>query len=205
MDMIELIHINTRTPRGYLIKFRWFFYMKKIIFTLCLTMMPCVSIAEAFAEFGFEGGGETLGGTSDEDLNTAGGFKFALGLQRYIGGFDDVGNSLSVGYLFDTIDASNGTAKIDTMVVDFIYFHLFGPHRIDTGVSYHLNPRYLEDLDGFARIKINFDDSPGFAIRYSYTLTEGSQAGMRYTSMDYEANGENFDADSFGLFISKGI
>jgi len=166
-------------------------------------MMPSISTAEIYAEFGFEGGGETLGSTSDEDLNTAGGFKFALGFQRYIGGFEDVGILLSLGYLFNTIDASNGTAETDAMVLDFIYFRLFGPHRIGTGGSYHLNPSYKDDLDGFARTNINFDDSLGFVVRYSYTITEGFQAGVRYTIMDYEANGENFDADSFGFFISS--
>ena len=177
--------------------------MKQIVAALCLIMLPCLSMAEIYAEFGFEGGGETLGSTSDEDLNTAGGFKFAIGVQRYIGGFEDVGLLFSVGYLFDEIDASNGTAETDATVFEFIYFRIFGPHRIGTGGSYHLNPQYEEDLDGFARTKIKFDDSLGLLVRYSYTITEGLQAGVPYTIMDYETNGESLDADSFGLFISS--
>ena len=166
-------------------------------------MMPCISTAEIYAELSVESGGETLASTSAEDLNTAGGIKIALGFQRYIGGFDDVGILLSLGYLFNTIEASNGTIETDAMVLEFIYFRLFGPHRIGTGGSYHLNPGYEEDLDGFARRKINFDDSLGFVVRYSYTFTGGYQAGVRYTLIDYQANGENLDADSVGLFIAS--
>ncbi len=177
--------------------------MKQTIVALCLILMPCASMAEVYAEFGLEGGGETLGSTFDQDLNTAGGLKLALGIQQYIGGFEDVGLVFSLGYLFDVIDASNGTAETDAMVFEFIYFRLFGPHRIGAGVSYHSNPRYEDDLDGFARTKIDFDDSPGWLVRYSYTVSEGFQAGVRYTSMDYETNGESLDAGSFGIFVTS--
>ena len=177
--------------------------MKQAVAVLCLIMLPCISVAEIYAEIGFEGGGETLGSTSDEDLNIAGGFKFAIGMQRYIGGFEDVGLLFSVGYLFDEIDASNGTAEFDATVLEFVYFRNFGPHQIGTGGSYHLNPRYKEDLDGFPRLNIDFDDSLGFLLRYHYAFTEGFNAGVRYTIMDYEADGLSLDADSFGFFLSS--
>lgn len=175
--------------------------MKRIIVVLFLVIIPCNSIAEIYTEIGLEVGGDTLVSTSEEDLNIAGGVKLALGFQRYIGGFEDVGLLFSLGYLFDDIDASNGSAETDALVFEFIYFRLFGPHRVGTGGSYHINPRYKDNLDGI-RTKINFDDSLGFVAQYIYSIMEGYQLGFRYTIMDYETNGTKLDADSFGVFFS---
>ena len=176
--------------------------MKRNLAFLCLVIFPCIATAEVYAEFGFESGGETLGSTSEEDLNLAGGMRLALGIQSYIGGFDDVGLLFSVGYLYDEIEASNGTAQVDATVLEFIYFRNFGPHQIGTGGSYHINPRYKQNLDGFSRLNISFDDSLGFQLRYSYSFSEAFSAGARYTVMDYETDGSSLDADSLGIFLS---
>jgi len=178
-------------------------HLSKFLALMLLILVSGMSHAEVYFEVSIEAGGETLGSASNKDLNIAGGFKLAIGIQRYIGGFEDVGLLFSVGYLSDEIDASNGTAETDATVLEFIYFRKFGPHRIGTGGTYHLNPQYKENLDGFAKTKINFDDSTGLLVRYSYTITEGLQAGVRYTIMDYEANGESLDASSIGLFFSS--
>lgn len=158
--------------------------------------------AEIHAEIGFEIGGDTLASKSSEDLNAGGGFKFALGWQQFIGGFDDVGLIFSLGYLFDYLEASNGEAESAAFVLELIYFRDFGPHRIGVGGNYHLNPEYEDDIDGLAPLKADFDDATGVLIRYAYRFAEGAEIGLRYTVMDYEINGESIDAGGFGLFLS---
>ena len=158
--------------------------------------------AGLFLEAGFESGGDTLASSEDDDLNAGGGWKIAVGLQRIIGGFDDVGLMFSIGYLFNWIDASNGDGDIDAFVAELIYFRDFGPHRVGVGGSYHMNPQYEDDVDGFARTRIDFDDELGFVGRYGYVIDKSLEYGIRYTLIEYQADGDSFDADSLGLYFS---
>ncbi len=158
--------------------------------------------AEIYAEVGFESGGDTLASKSSEDLNAGGGFKFALGWQRFIGGFDDVGLIFSLGYLFDYLEASNGEADSEAFVFEIVYFRDVGPHRFGIGGSYHLNPEYGDDIDGIAPLKVDFDDATGVLARYAYRFGESAEFGLRYTVMDYEINGESIEAGGFGFFLS---
>ncbi len=174
--------------------------MKALIFLGFLSSSGQAS-AEIYAEFGFEGGGDTLASTSLEDLDAGGGFKFALGWQQFIGGFDDVGLTFSLGYLFDFIEASNGEAESDAFVLELVYFRDFGPHRVGVGGSYHLNPEYDDDIEGFAPAKIDFDDAQGLLVRYGYRIWDNVAIGVRYTVMDYEFTGDSVDAGGIGFFL----
>ncbi len=166
---------------------------------------PVVMPARAgvYMELGLDVGGDTLADTSLEDLSAGGGFKVAVGLQHYIGGFDDVGLIFSLGYLFDEIEADNGEAEIYALVAEFIYFREFGPHRLGIGGSYHMNPRYKQDIDGFAPITIDFDNALGLVGRYGYVLGQSVEFGIRYTLIDYEFDAASFDANSLGFYISS--
>ncbi len=174
----------------------------QVLIVLGLSGNSLPAAAEIYTEVGFELGGDTLARTSLEDLDAGGGFKFALGWQQFIGGFEDVGFIFSLGYLFDYVTASNGEAESDAFVLELVYFRDFGPHRIGIGGSYHLNPDYEDDIDGFAPLKINFDDATGVLARYSYRFAESVEIGVRYTVMDYEFNGQSIDAGGFGFFLS---
>jgi len=167
----------------------------------CLVFMP--ARAGIYLELGFDSGGDTLANTSLEDLRAGGGIKVAVGLQRYIGGFDDVGLIFSLGYLFDEIQADNGEAEIYALVAEFIYFREFGPHRLGIGASYHVNPRYKQDIDGFTPLDVDFDNALGLVGRYGYVVNKSVEFGFRYTLIDYEANATSLDANSAGFFISS--
>jgi len=158
--------------------------------------------AGLYLELDYEFGGDTLAGTDLEDLDAGSGYKIAVGLQRFIGGFDDVGLIFSLGYLFNWLEASNGDADTDAVVAEFLYFRDFGQQRLGVGGSYHMNPRYRDDLDGFSKTRIDFDNALGLVVRYSYVIDKSLEFGIRYTSMDYEADGVSIDADSLGLYIS---
>lgn len=179
--------------------------VNRAIAAFCLLTLPCLSLADtnAYNEFAFIGGGETMSSTSDEDLYVAGGLRFAFGVQQTIG--DSARNEMlyTLGYLWDEISASNGRAEFDVIVLDIAYQRRNGPHRFGYGASYHSNPEYVEKVDGFAPFRIDFDDALGFTTRYSYTFGDVFMVGGVITIMDYEADGESFDANSLGAYIAS--
>lgn len=178
--------------------------MIKLLLPVIL-LLSSNAYAELYFELAIEGGGETLvETTSVDEINAGSGIKFAAGVQNVISE-DGRTLSLSLGYLFDSIDARNGTADFDTLTFDAIYSIPSVNHRFGFGLSYHIGPTYKDDVDGFARFKADFDDALGFALQYGYALGSGFQLGARYTLMDYEINNVTVDADSFGIFLSNGF
>jgi hypothetical protein len=89
------------------------------------------------------------------------------------------------------------------MPLDLLGFYRTGNHRFGGGVTYHLNPEFEIDTD-FADGDIEFDNALGLVIEYDYFFSEGLSAGLRYTSIEYEASDfdEEIDGSYFGLIIS---
>jgi len=154
-------------------------------------------------ELGYDGGDGAIAKTPLDDLGAGGGFRVALGWQQYLGGFDDVGMIFSLGYLFNEIEASGGEEEFRALVAEGHYFREFGPYRLSIGGSYHINPRYTASIDGLAPIRIDFDDALGLVGRAAYVVDKTFEIGLRYTFIDYEANGDSFNADSLGFYVSS--
>ena len=179
--------------------------MAKFIVTVILLTLASTAQAELYYELGIEGGGDTLNSTtSGAGINAGAGAKIALGVQNKVGENGE-SLSLSLGYLFDELEASNGIAEINTLTFDAIYSIPIDSHRFGIGGSYHIGPTYKDDIDGFSNSKIAFDDALGLTLQYSYTFSIGFQIGARLTSIDYEASGLSVDASSFGIFLSNGF
>ena len=180
--------------------------MKHYITAVMLFLLPGLGHAELYFELALEGGGETLARSSDGlELNAGGGIKFAGGVINNFGENNHSRLSLALGYLSDSIDASNGEGDLDSFTFDAIYSRLFHLHRLGVGLSYHIGPEYSDSVDGFGSTRIEFDDALGIILQYGYALTPGFQLGARYTLMDYKANGLSIDADSFGVFLAFGM
>lgn len=183
--------------------------MKKSLIVLFLLSLPGTVQSEIYIEVAFEGGGETFVTATrgnddisiDENLNIGGGFKFAGGIHKFVGENDGGSVSLALGYLWDSIDADNGDADFSTITLDAIYNHRLNLHRLGIGASYHIGPEYQGDIDGSAKTNIDFDDSLGLILQYSYEFTPGLYLGLRHTEMDYEVRGILVDASSTGLFF----
>jgi hypothetical protein len=178
--------------------------MSKIVLPILLLLSFNLQ-AEIYFELDLEGGGDTLiGTTSGQDINVGGGVKFAAGVVNQVG---DNGESLSLslGYMFDNIDAINGTAEIDTLTFDAIYSIQRDRHRFGIGASYHMGPTYEDDIFGFSPLKFEFDDALGLILQYGYAAFPGFYIGARFTEMDYEVSGLSLDASSFGIFLSNGF
>jgi hypothetical protein len=179
--------------------------MTKYIVTAILLTLASTAQAELYLELNYDGGGDTLiSTTSGDDINAGGGINYVIGIQNKIG---EKGKSLSLamGYMIQSMKASNGTAEISTLTVDAIYSIPVNVHRFGIGASYHIGPTYKDDIAGFAPLKIDFDNALGLLLQYSYAYSPRFQIGARITEMDYEVNGLSLDASSFGIFLSNGF
>lgn len=114
----------------------------------------------------------------------------------------------TIGYKFDTANATNGTAEFTRMPIDVIASYRNKNHRIGGGFTYHMGPELSCDISGACSGNVEFSDAQGFIIQYAYefeTLT-GSilDIGARYTSVDYEIEGVSGEVDGSapGIFVS---
>ena len=179
--------------------------MTTIKYTLPLlaALMASPASAELYLEAAFESGGDDLRTTSSGDSVTAGGgIKGAIGIQNRIG--DTSSLRLALGYMFDSVDASNGTADISTLTLDAVFAHSIGPHTFGVGATMHMGPEYTED-SVFISTTVDFDDAVGLLLQYGYHFTPGMEVGVRYTDLTYEINSFKFDAASIGIYISNGF
>ena len=182
--------------------------MKKSVVTLVL--LSCLAIfpvqADFYAEMSLEGGGDDIiGTTSGETISAGGGLKFALGIQNPINDAGSASIRLVLGYLFDSIDAANGDAEIDTLTFDAMYIIHSAAHSFGLGATMHLSPEYSDNIAGFAPLKIEFDDAFGVVFQYGYHFIPGLEIGVRLSDLDYEAGNARIDAGSFGFYISNGF
>lgn len=179
----------------------------RIIYCMMLPMLMINSaLADLYLEFGFESGGDDLIGTNTgEDISAGGGVKFAVGVQNPTNEAATASIRLSVGYLFDSIDASNGDADFETLTFDALYMINSGTHSFGIGGTLHLSPEYSDDVDGFRSEKIEFDDAYGILLQYGYNITPSIELGVKVSVLEYQAGPITMDANSFGVYISNGF
>lgn len=190
-------------------------YQSSKLFATILTILLALSSgpvkAGFYFELGAEDGGDTLASASgsndywgdyERDLDIGGGGKLAIGIHNILGENKDRSLSFALGYLSDSIDASNGDADYDTVTFDAIYGFHFEAHRFGLGASYHIGPEFKGKFDDQPRITAEFDDALGLVMQYSYAISPVFHVGLRYTEMDYEINNVELDASSFGIFMA---
>lgn len=179
---------------------------KLLIIALSLAVILTPARADLYFELALEGGGDDLAGTNTgEDISAGGGIKFAIGIQNPINEDATAAIRLSVGYLFDSIDAANGDADLDTITFDALYIINSGVHSFGVGGTMHMSPEYSDDVDGFRPLKIEFDDAIGVLLQYGYQVTPAMELGFRFTDIEYEDSPITVDASSFGIFLSNGF
>ena len=188
-----------------------------VIVAMCFGLAEAVE-ADAYFELSVEEGGETYASASgsasylgseftrESDVNLGGGLKLAFGAEGFIGETDseDSARSLSfaVGFIRRRLDASNGDASFDVVTLDAIHNWLYRKHHVGVGASWHINPKFESEIDGFAPVRIKFDDAPGLILQYRYQLYPGFHLGLRFTEMEYEDGAVSDDASSIGLFFA---
>lgn len=113
----------------------------------------------------------------------------------------------TLGYKFDKVNASNGSAEFTRLPLDFIASYKRGEHRFGGGITYHLNPELTCDITSVCSGTAAFSDALGFIAQYAYSFQLGGEkaidAGVRLTAISYEVNngGDNISGNSFGAFV----
>ena len=182
--------------------------MKKLVLIISLFSALVLPPAQAdlYAELGFEGGGDEIIGTNTGDeISAGGGIKLSLGIQNPVSANNMASIRLSVGYLFDSIDAANGDADFETLTFDAMYITNYGRHSLGVGATVHMSPEYKDDIVGFAPLNLEFDDAVGVVLQYGYHLQPGFEIGARVSSIDYEVGATSIDGGSVGIYLSNGF
>ena len=185
-------------------------------------VLPATSQAVVFdgiVKLGFDFGGDTLvsatlisgSNTSTEKLKAneglvlAGGVSISNEARNF---FMDV----TIGWKSEEISASNQEFKFSRYPLDVLAFYglPLGSQgkfnlRFGGGVTYHINPKFSAS-GTLANGTVNFDDAVGFVGQIDTVIRFGRSgpalnAGLRYTSVDYEANGATVTGNGAGLFV----
>ena len=179
-------------------------YRSLFLVSACL-MAVSPAQADLYLELAIDGGGDELAGTTTGDrINAGGGVKLAIGAQNKLG---DGSTALrfSAGYLFDTLDAIDGSADSSAITLDGMYLMNSGAHTFGVGATMHMSPEYNQTGGGYSNVNLEFDDAVGLVLEYQYTFSSSLGLGARYTNLTYKTGNLELDASSFGLFISTGF
>ncbi len=172
---------------------------------VCALLVSIPAQADPYLELGIDSGGDELAATTVGDsISAGGGVKLLIGS---INTLEDGSTALrfDAGYLFDSLDAVDGSADSSAILLEGVYLINSGPHTFGIGVSAHLSPEYKQRGGGYPDLDIKFDDTAGLLLEYGYQLSPGFTLGVRYTDLTYKANNIELDASSVGLFISSGF
>ena len=111
---------------------------------------------------------------------------------------------LTIGYLGDGVAGDNGDADFTRWPIELLAFVNTGRVRLGAGATAHMNPRYDVDIDELPDETIDFHNAIGFIVQVDYIIWRGLSAGVRFTGIEYEAEGssDKVDGDSVGVIAS---
>ncbi|RAH34587.1 hypothetical protein DOT35_08585 [Vibrio vulnificus] len=114
----------------------------------------------------------------------------------------------TLGYKFDTIDASNGDISFSRVPVEFTVFKSLSNHKLGAGFTYHTAVSYECNVSGICSGEVEFDDAAGLVVQYEYAFAPGAlgqiAVGAKYTNIEYEVSstGETFDGSGFDIHLT---
>ena len=183
--------------------------MKKILSYIVLifplTVSASISDLNLVYSIGLTAGGETLAERSDGvELESGGMYYLAMGVVLKISSdFQLQGN---IGYHFDDLEASNGSADFSRTFAELIpYYMLSQKIRIGVGMVNTFEPEY-SDPGG----EVGFENALGMISEVNWQHSRGSWWGVRYVNMDYTvsnvdgfsvSNGAAIDGSYLGLMF----
>ena len=141
------------------------------------------------------GGGLTFGGDDwldveyvdghSDDLTAGGLLDLKVGF-RYQQEDSPLVFQSTIGYHFDSVEATNGDADFTRYPLDILAFYANGKHLFGGGITHHMNPKLDIDMsalgfDGSAKL----DDETGFVLEYNYKVNERFSAAVRYVDISY--------------------
>lgn len=94
----------------------------------------------------------------------------------------------TLGYHFDSVEATNGDASFSRFPLDFLAFYNAEKHRIGAGGTYHFATEFDVDLPGL-KGKADMKDTLGLVLEYGYKFQDNLIVGLRYVDIDYKVDG----------------
>jgi len=172
-----------------------------------LAITATSSQANGIFRIAIEGGGDEIASGvfasgEQEDLKAGGLVQFELGAQ--IGLITENPTEFSLGYKFDSIDASNGDIRFNRVTFNAMQYMRTGEHiRVGAGITYHLNPTLEFDAFGIDD-SFESDNALGFMLGVDYSNSTEANIGFRATFIDYEGGDflEKASGNSVGLYVT---
>lgn len=164
--------------------------MKKFIFILCLFL--CAGSAWAvnidkkknLVGMGVSYGGDNFGSAGADELNA--GEDISLYYGRVLLNDNPLAIQASIGFKFDTVDASNGEVWFTRYPAELLTFYSFDSYRLGAGVSYHMDPVYDQKLDT-SNNHVKFDNAVGFVLQFDFLRHDFLSGGIRYENITYDS------------------
>ena len=186
----------------------------RLLPTFILMLAAAVPLASRAAEVrpmfkvGYDTGGDTLVAAvftdgSTETIKANEGFHIGGGVS-IVPASSNLEIEVSLSYKFQFITAANGDIDWTRMPLDALVFYRFPKVRLGGGLTYHLNPK-LKGSGVVGGLNIKFDDALGYVLQADYRITQTIAAGVRFTSVEYEASGAAATAKSNGLGVTFGM
>ena len=167
------------------------------------------SAAGLFFEGGIHTGGDTLASVNftsgqSETIKAGGLLSAAIGTHFDI--FDTLQGRISIGYKFDTINASNADLKFSRIPLEFLLLKRIDSWMLGGGITRHLSPKFTVDASALgASGTADFNDSNGIVLAIDYVshtnTTSQWYLGLRYTGIDYENQYGSVSGNSIGVVI----
>ncbi len=162
---------------------------------------------------GFDTGGEKIStiyfsGGGSEDIRTHEGLIVNTGLSIPLN--NNLEARATVGYKFDSVNASNGKASFDRIPIELLAFKAMNLHRLGGGILYHTAVENSCNITAVCNFSVPIKDTLGWIIQYEYELKTPAaflnanlttHLGLRYSSTSYEpeSGGTRLQANGIGL------
>lgn len=108
---------------------------------------------------------------------------------------------VTMGFHFDAVTAADDSVSFERYPIDVMLYQYPGDWRIGFGVTHHLSPTI--DLIEAGGGEIDFDNATGAMIELGRKLGHINQyISLRYTGIEYETEGADFDGSNIGVNYS---
>ena len=180
--------------------------MKKLFLILLCVFSSSLHAEEGFKlvlSAGITGGGDALATTTDGGSLNAGGMILLSAGSVYSFADSDFQIQGSVGYHFDELTASNGSASFSRTTLEILPFYQINETvRAGLGLIQVMSPSYSDPLGSVA-----FDDTTGLVVEVDWKIHGSSWWGVRFADIDYNvsSSGVPFDGNYFGVMFHAGF
>ena len=146
---------------------------------------------------GFLFGGDAIAElTTGEELNAGGFIYIAGGIEQPFFRGSQTKWRVTLGFLHDSLDASNGEAKFIRYPLDVLAVYDAGNDwQFIGGLTLHLAPDYSITVNGSTN-RPDISTPIGLVAEIDKSFSDGFQMGLRATFIDYQAHNSVFVTDT---------